>query len=390
MSTLERRKCLRIFTLTSLIAAALSGMGCAPGKPSQTEMSSLDFGLSTPTPTPTSTPAPTATPTQPSSGRVISVGAGKQYATLKAAVTAALAGDTIEVQAGTYTNDYPPLINKNLTIKGVGGKVHFNSTIAVPNRKGIFDVAANVTLLNLEISGAFISNGDGANGAAVRYEGGNLVIDNCNIHHNQNGVMGTGSGSITIKNSQFVSNGVSDSVNFPEGYGYTHGVYVNATQLTVSRSYFFSQNVGHHIKSRSANNLIDNNVIVDGANGSASYDVEFPNGGTAIVQNNLIQKGPKAGNSRFVSFGAEGALLSSSSLKVSGNLFINEKSNSVAIQNASNITATISNNKFYGLSSAQLVSGPNSISGSVILTSPPYAASFWSVAVPSPWPGQGG
>ena len=53
---------------------------------------------------------------------VLSVGSGKPYSTIAAAVAAAQNGDTIEVQAGTYVNDYVS-ISKNITLQGIGGMV---------------------------------------------------------------------------------------------------------------------------------------------------------------------------------------------------------------------------------------------------------------------------
>jgi pectin methylesterase-like acyl-CoA thioesterase len=53
---------------------------------------------------------------------VLSVGPGKTYLTITAAVAAAQNGDTVEVQAGTYTNQYVS-ISKNITLQGVGGMV---------------------------------------------------------------------------------------------------------------------------------------------------------------------------------------------------------------------------------------------------------------------------
>src|SRR5215213_2577372 len=68
---------------------------------------------------------------------VLSVGPGKLYPTIGAAVTAAQNGDTVEVQAGTYTNQYVS-INKNITLQGVGGMVSMVSTGLIPNGKAIF------------------------------------------------------------------------------------------------------------------------------------------------------------------------------------------------------------------------------------------------------------
>jgi pectin methylesterase-like acyl-CoA thioesterase len=55
------------------------------------------------------------------------VGSGEEFSTLSAAVAAAQSdatmgnGDTILVNAGTYTNDFPETIIASLTIEGVGG-----------------------------------------------------------------------------------------------------------------------------------------------------------------------------------------------------------------------------------------------------------------------------
>ena len=37
---------------------------------------------------------------------ILTVGPGQQFSTIEAAVTAAASGDTIDVQAGIYTNDF--------------------------------------------------------------------------------------------------------------------------------------------------------------------------------------------------------------------------------------------------------------------------------------------
>ena len=51
---------------------------------------------------------------------ILIVGPGKQYATLSAAIGASHNGDTIQVQAGTYTDDFAT-INTNIDLVGVGG-----------------------------------------------------------------------------------------------------------------------------------------------------------------------------------------------------------------------------------------------------------------------------
>src|SRR3954462_283688 len=71
-----------------------------------------------------------------SHGRILRVGPGQAFATLAAAVGAAQDGDTIQVQAGTYVNDYA-IVTHSVRIVGVGGKAHFVSRGKIPNEKAI-------------------------------------------------------------------------------------------------------------------------------------------------------------------------------------------------------------------------------------------------------------
>ena len=77
--------------------------------------------------------ATVAPPTLPASGgHILTVGAGQQYATIAAAVAAAQDGDVVQVQAGTYVNDFATVTAK-ITIEGVGGMVNLVATTAPPN-----------------------------------------------------------------------------------------------------------------------------------------------------------------------------------------------------------------------------------------------------------------
>src|SRR3954449_9205927 len=117
---------------------------------------------------------------------VLSVGIGKTYSTISDAIAAAQNGDTINVDAGTYTNDYAS-INKNITLQGAGGMVKLVSTGLIPNSKAIFITSSNITINNFEFSGATVSDG---NGAGIRFEGGNLTLNNCYSHDNEDGLLG--------------------------------------------------------------------------------------------------------------------------------------------------------------------------------------------------------
>ena len=312
-------------------------------------------------------------------------GSGFDYSTLSAAVAASQDGDVIQVQAGTYTNDFST-ITTSITIEGVGGMVNLVATEPPPNLEGILTIGTpggsgpDVTIYNMSFSGAAISNEDGGNAAGIRYKSGNLTLNNTFFYNNQDGLLADAdpTGTITINNSEFDNNG---NPNPPSGI--EHNLYVGAIQqLTIDNSYFYNPIVGHDIKSRAANTTIENSRI-DDPNGTGSYEIDLPNGGNAIIENNTIEKGADAQNSNFISFGEEGNLNADSALSVTGNSVLNDYgSNANFVVNATTIAASITNNTMYGLTQNQIATGPVSSPESNTLepqssepaldTSPPY------------------
>jgi hypothetical protein len=310
-------------------------------------------------------------------------GSGFEYSTLASAIAASQDGDVIQVQAGTYINDFAT-ITTDITIEGVGGMVNLVATEAPPNLMGILTIGTpggtgpNVTLDNISFSGAAIPNDDGGNGAGIRYQSGDLVLDNTYFFDNQEGLLGDAdpTGTITINNSEFDNNGNAN----PPASGVEHNLYVGAIQqLTIDDSYFTNPIVGHDIKSRAANTTIENSTIAD-PTVSGSLEIDLPNGGNALIENDTIEKGPNAQNSNFISSGEEGAY-ASSSLIVTGNTVLNDAGGSQTfVVNDTSGPATVTNNTIDG-TPPQLVGGvgPFSQSGNVFsstdppLSPPPFA-----------------
>src|SRR5205823_3431315 len=157
------------------------------------------------------------------------VGQGQQYSTISSAVAASHDGDVVQVQAGTYTNDFVT-VNTKITLEGVGGMVHMVASGQVPNDKGLIVTNNDVTIDHFELSGA---TGASGNAAGVRYQAGNLTLTNDYIHDNQDGLLANASttGTITVRNSEFAHNGTGD--------GYTHNFYAgDIAKVTISDSYF--------------------------------------------------------------------------------------------------------------------------------------------------------
>ena len=123
-------------------------------------------------------------------------------------MAAAHDGDTIDVKAGLYENDYAE-ITKKVTLNAVGGFARLRSTGLIPNRKAILITDPDITIKVFEFSGAKVSGRDGGNGAGIRYQSGDLVIYECYFTDNQDGIMGVGegTGTVTIEKSEFHLNG---------------------------------------------------------------------------------------------------------------------------------------------------------------------------------------
>ncbi|WP_207415353.1 carbohydrate-binding domain-containing protein [Roseomonas haemaphysalidis] len=302
----------------------------------------------------------------------LTVGKGQQYSTIASAVGASRDGDVIAVNAGTYVDDFVT-INTRITIQGVGGMVELVASHAPPNGKGIFVTNTDVTLDHLSFSGAAVPDG---NGAGVRYQGGNLTILNSYFHDNENGLLANPSatGTITIKGSEFSHNGRGD--------GYTHNLYVGEiASLTIDRSYFHDAVVGHEIKSRAHATTITNSRITDGNDGTASYSIDLPNGGRAVLSGNVIGQGAKSGNPAIVHFGGEGSAYGDSSLQMTGNTVVNDLSSvsSRLVVNQTSVAVGVADTKVIGLSAVQIATGPANVSGTEMLSSRP------SLDTSSPW-----
>ncbi len=309
----------------------------------------------------------------------LTVGSGQQYTTIAAAIAASQNGDTIAVQAGTYYNDFAQ-ITKNISIVGVGGMANIVATTQPSNGKGIFVIDGDVRIENMSFSGATVPDG---NGAGIRYQSGNLTIVNSYFHDNQNGLLANpnSTGTITITGSEFAKNGTGD--------GYTHNIYVNdLAKLTITDSYFHDASIGHQIKSRAQVTVITDNRIYDGAagGGTGSYSIDVPNGGKATITGNIIQQSSATDNPAIIHFGGEGGPYSGSSLLISDNIVINQLNSSSArlLSNATSVTATISGNDVYGLTSGQIASGSATVTGTTYLTTLP------TLDVAHPWDETGG
>ncbi|HET7215593.1 MAG TPA: right-handed parallel beta-helix repeat-containing protein [Terriglobia bacterium] len=300
------------------------------------------------------------------------VGPTRTYTTPCQAIAVAAAGDTIYIDYSPsnapgvgYYDDTCSWTTDNLTLIGVPNS---NGARPVLNAAGLTDTSrtghlalhkgiwvpqgSNTVVENMEFENAALNNKDGANGAGIREDGSNLTVLNCYFHNNQDGLLesNVAGSNIVIENSEFYQNGVSDK-KLTSGYGQTHNLYIgHCASLLFEYNFTHDANVGHLVKSRAAVNYILYNRIT-GENGTDSYEIDLPNGGTSYVIGNEIEQGPNSGNSTMLSYLEEGVNSNNPGydLYVVNNTFVNQLgSGTFVVADSPAVPALLENNIFYG------------------------------------------
>jgi hypothetical protein len=209
-------------------------------------------------------------------------------------------------------------VQRDLTIRAVGGVAHVRAGGALAEGKGIWVIKGrNVTVEGAELSGARAPQ---RNGSGIRGEGVGLTVRQCRFHDNDAGLLAGGGpeSDIVVERSEFAANGAGD--------GRSHNIYVvSARSFTLRASYSHHARVGHNVKSRAVRNALLYNRIMDETDGSASYAIDLPDGGVSYVIGNLVQKGPWAENRTFVAYGAESLGLPRNELYVVNNTLVNDR-----------------------------------------------------------------
>ena len=209
-------------------------------------------------------------------------------------------GDEILIQAGTYSGQVGVITQKRLTLRGIGGRPVFEAAGRNAEGKAILVVRnGDVRIENIEFRGARVPD---LNGAGVRFEKGRLQIVRSAFFDNEKGVLTAnfGDAELEIIDSEFG--------NAPAAARLPHLIYVGRiARFTLTGSRVRAGNSGHLVKSRAYENFIRYNELVDGPGGRAAYELEFPNGGLAVVVGNVIGQTEQTTNPALVSFAAEGA-----------------------------------------------------------------------------------
>ena len=251
--------------------------------------------------------------------RTLRVGPLEAIRSLAQAARLARDGDLIEVQAGDYRADVAAWPQNDLSLKALGGRVHLLAQGVSAQGKGIFvTTGERIRIEGFDFSGCQVPSG---NGAGIRLERGSLSLLDCRFTDNEMGVLTSNDAKVRldIDGCEFASSPPRN------GGGLNHNLYAGSiASLRVVGSYFHHGQIGHLLKSRAAVNHIFYNRLSDEIGGQASYELEFPNGGQALVVGNLIQQSSGTENPHMVSFGAEGLVGPQQELQLINNTLIDQ------------------------------------------------------------------
>jgi hypothetical protein len=232
---------------------------------------------------------------------LLQVGPTRPYTTIAAAAAAAPDNSIVEIDAGTYTGDVAEWRQDNITIRGVGGPVILEAAGAYVDGMGIWKLHGG----RFRVEGITFRDADvpDNNGAGIRLVDGDLTVVNCRFLHNEDGIL-TGNFAttrLTIENSEF-----GDSIG---GNGFAHLIYVGRIgYFKVTGSYFHNARQGHLLKTRAQVSIITANRLIDGsdpASSLASYELDIPDGGQAVVVGNIIHQSAYSLNTWVVAYGEE-------------------------------------------------------------------------------------
>jgi nitrous oxidase accessory protein NosD len=250
------------------------------------------------------------------SAATLEVGPDKPFKQPSEAAAKAQDGDVITIAPGEYFDCAAWQANK-LVIEGTGQRP---DDVVITDKtcrgKGLFLIdGTGITVRNLTLTRARVPDN---NAAGIRMEAADLTVERVRFINDQDGILTNSDvhGFLVIRDSEFDQNGICDGAC-------AHGLYANQLDLLhVERSKFLETKQGHHIKSRARRTEVIDSVFQDGPEGTSSYQIEIPNGGSVLVRGCTIEKGPKSENhTGAIVIGMEGVTQPTREITIENNDF---------------------------------------------------------------------
>ena len=216
----------------------------------------------------------------PAAARTLAVGEGKEFPLPSAAIDAAQDGDTVLIEPGQYF-DCAIVRHNGLTIAGNGGTVEITDK-ACEGKALLVIRADHVTVRDLTLARARVPDG---NGAGIRLEGPNLLVQHVTFDNDQVGILsGTEGGEVRIEACVFENGGVGG--DRPK-YAVMAG---RSALLRIERS-IFRDVKGGQIMTAATRTEVVGNTIGDGT-GDDPAEAVLATDGALLLEDNTIALGP--------------------------------------------------------------------------------------------------
>ena len=249
----------------------------------------------------------------------LTVGPGKEFPRIEAAVARAKLGDTILVypDPAGYPRTAIRVHVASLTIRGAstkpvpvtGGDFEYSGSGSVP--RAIIQVeptGMGAKIENLDLSGA---HNQSFNGAGVRIQAASdVTVRDCFIHDNDMGIMSNGKeGDPIAASNQMIEYCLIERNGTLKDPGYNHNLYLGGTSVKLSHCEIRNSTTGHNVKSRAHYIEIEGCYIHDAANREIdlpeAWDTSRANSNALLIGNRIIKDPKCSGNRGVIHFGKE-------------------------------------------------------------------------------------
>ena len=254
----------------------------------------------------------------------LEVGPNKPFARIEAAVAAARPGDEIRVfpppGGGAYERVGVLVDKPRLTIRAAGvapgervrlsgrGFIH-SGRGRTPRAIVQFDPAASDGVLaGFELTGA--SNASD-NGAGVRINQANRIsIRDCDIHHNDIGIMSNGDGSLRSAVAQLIEHTSIHDNGDDRLPRFNHNLYLGGTSATLRFCEVRGARTGHNLKSRTHFLRVEYSYIHSSVNRELDLvdagETAHPGSDAVLLGNIIVKTHTEPGNRGVIHFGQDG------------------------------------------------------------------------------------
>ena len=236
--------------------------------------------------------------------RTWTVGEPGGPSSLAEALRLAQDGDTVALMPGVHRGG-GVVTQARLTLRGLGtGAVLDGGDSALPEGKALVVArGGELRVENLAFRGARVPDG---NGAGIRLERGRLAVMGCRFADNEMGVLTSNAADVALE----VSDTLFEQAPPDRGRGLHHLLYIGAIARATVRGCRFrfgdAGGQGHLLKCRAREAEVSGcDLGWDDPRGTASYELDFPNGGRVTVRGNRIAQGAGSPNRTMLAFGAE-------------------------------------------------------------------------------------